>query len=261
MTPPRPGLLLVIAALAYGSPALAQRGEAYVVQQPAPTTPLTGIPGLFDTNTVPRHGVAVSFPSTSLDYGLTDRLSVGTYLAATVPAFWRAPGLALKARYRMHSDGRLTSVVDVVGGAAFWRGDEPGHAFLAMIGVNTSYQLSPRQSLTLSLLGGRFSDTIDDVASDLSGAAVGLGYQASLTRFLAFQLAALNVPIFAADGESDDSVVSVRLHDDLRSLADRTFVRGVLSFRLGGWLLEPGAIVGPGLLRNPLPWLSVSKVW
>jgi hypothetical protein len=257
-----PGALVVAAALALSTPARAQRGEAYLAQQPPSETPLSGFPGLFDTNTVDRHGVAASLPSTSVDVGITEQLTVGTYLGSMLPNAFGVRALALKARYRLYSDGRLTAVVDGLAGGASW--DEQGEArrlTVLLAGLNVSYQLSRRNTLTAAFLGGAVSGPVDDMTLELSGAVVALSYQASFTPRLALELTALTAPVAAGTVESEFLLGSVRWKDDAESLFRRSFVRALLALRLGRWLLEGGGIAGAVVPTGVVPWFSVSKAW
>jgi hypothetical protein len=207
---------------------------------------------------VSRHGVAVSLPSTSFDVGISDNLSVGTYLLSLLPNVGGDPALALKARYRLHSDGRATAVLDLLAGGG---GDRQNRAWVALVGMNASYQISRRDLVTVAFLGGRVSASDPEFALDLTGALLGLSYQATFARWFAVQLTAVNLPLVAGVAETDSELISLQLNNDVSALFARSFVRALLVFRLGGWVLEGGAIAGAVIPNNALPWLNVSKIW
>ncbi len=263
---------LCAAALLLGAtPARAQRGEGFVPQAPSPGSPLSGFPGLFDAHTVERGRVSVSLPTTSIDVGATDNLSVGTYAIPLLVNLGGVPTFALRLRYRFFSTGRIVSVLDATGGF-LWSSSsdeaEPQVRFtVALFANNTALHLGERQILTLSLLVGRLSMGVEDRSEmlptdaqiDALGLLVGLSYQANLARWLSLRAGVFTVPIVQGVVDSTSASVTARSNDP-RTILDRSFVRALVGLRLGNWLLEGGAFASADL-GSAIPWLSLGKIW
>ena len=103
------GVMLVALTWCTSTNALAQRGATYEGNAHAWDAPSQGFPGYFDTGVAEKGSFVVELPpliygilpmpSTAVDYGLTDNMTVGTNaLLTTVPWLFGAQGVSIKAR-------------------------------------------------------------------------------------------------------------------------------------------------------------------
>ena len=247
------------------SAAQAQRGGDYIEQAEPAATPLTGFPGLFDTNMALRGEVVADLPLGSIDYGVTENFTVGTY------AIW-VLGLAggqyfpsLKARYRLYSRGPLEAVVH---GLALYLdvGDDETETdelrgWMGVGGVNVSYHLAPRHLLTGSLLGGRMSlngvSEGDTVLINLNGFIAGVSYQFNVTPRFTTRVALLSAPLIWGETEAEGLLGTVSF-GALEALTKRTVLRVMVDLKPGvTWLLSGGGLLHPS--GEVIPWLSVAK--
>jgi hypothetical protein len=100
---------IIFSAFSQPNRAIAQRGSAGTAEKASRNSPSSGIPGLFDSNTVFEKSLVADLPSFAIDYGITDNLTLGTSaLTAMSTLAWVTDGrnsvppfLSIKARYRV----------------------------------------------------------------------------------------------------------------------------------------------------------------
>lgn len=102
---------LLIAALIFAKSKIvhAQRGKSVDEEVSHNRTPSHGLPGFFDTEVVQRNNFTLEIPTFAIDYGATDRLTVGlnaitpltTALYLSSRESSGSPVLLLKTRYRI----------------------------------------------------------------------------------------------------------------------------------------------------------------
>jgi hypothetical protein len=248
---------LAVAWMAPGA-AHAQRGEDFSIHDDHDPTFRDGYPELFNTE-LARPGAVVIDQFLGIDYGVSRDLTVGVNLPATLVA--RGP--ALDARYRLYERGPWRSVLSAM--AIGGRSESAGKT-LTMVGglvtSTTSYRWSPRDVVTAIATAGSLGESnamstsslmlTDDV--NLQAVAAGLSFSHAVQPWLALEVDALGAPIVRAQADSVDHSTAVRL-----ATADwykRTFVRGTLEVRTGGWLLSGGVVASPG--NFVVPWLGLA---
>lgn len=254
---------LALCGLILSAPAYAQRGSSFVEQSEPRRTPLTGFPGLFDSNTVAKGDVVVDLPLLSVNMGVTENLSVGTIVMALIPLAAGQPAAFATMRYRFYSTPEVVSVIDaMVGYFSYEDVDSLG----GLVVSNTTLALGDVQSVTLTGMAGRIAvyEDLDDppgaeASSDVLGLGIAATYQVHPLRWLALRFTAMNVPVVAGSNETSFGASSARLGSSPSDLWDRTVVRGYASVRLGNWLLGGGSYLHTG--GTPLPWASVAKKW
>jgi hypothetical protein len=113
---------------------------------------LAGLPGFFDTSTPEEGKVTLSLPLTSIDYGITDRWSIGTnFIAEIAPAANRKIPLYLNTRYRFYDRSGFTSAASLYTYDAY--NNSKNHFYSALLSWNNQYYLTPRNMITLSVNG------------------------------------------------------------------------------------------------------------
>src|SRR5437764_10380589 len=87
------GLALVVVA----APAWAQRGQDYAPagELAVSPNPNQGFPGLLDTEVAPKGAFVANLPATSLYYGVTPRLTLGTITASFASVVAGPPGASV----------------------------------------------------------------------------------------------------------------------------------------------------------------------
>lgn len=231
--------------------ARAQRGQGEATQTPPPKTPLTGFPGAFDTNLADPGSLVLDIPSLSVDYGLTENLTVGTNGWFALPVLVGSPAIFVKARYRFFSDDSFASAITGYGGFLHSSGEgedgdvESSNGSLVMLSSTNTFYLSPETTLTaflwflqLGFAQGERGD-VDYASAKISSTFFGLNLQhwfndrvgPALLAFVGAQ----------SSTEIDSAGLSVRASSGLSFLSQGAyFVRGLVEFRAGRWLFSPG---------------------
>jgi hypothetical protein len=256
------GASLVLAASLAGSTAHAQRGEDYVLDAELAVAPGPddGFPGLFDTQLARRGSFVMNLPATSIYYGVTPELSLGTILWSYIPWLSGLPGGSIHARYRLGSTSWFRTTADaLLVGARLPRDDdaqdEGAPLGLALFGSNTELALHPNHRLTVSAWFGRASSETDDGESaGVAALLVGGTYSLVLARWCAVHLTALY--LFSGNAELDTTGAAIDADwAGGVSASDRVLGRVMVSLRAGRWLFNIGAAkVG----STALPWLNIA---
>jgi hypothetical protein len=260
-------LSVVVAGLMLpGRPAAAQRGADYVVQEPSREPASGGFPGLFDSYVAPRRALVVEVPTLAVDYGATENLTVGVSAGLSIAAIGGVPGGMAKLRYRVYSRPQLASVITVYGGGIAVLSDH-SQTWFAAVGSNTSWYVTERHAVTLTLMGVMMDSrspqegTYFSITNEqlVSGLVVGGSYEGFLTRRFGLQLTAFTMPVMQGSLENEAVLQSIDIGAS-SSLTDRTFVRGMLELRTEKWLLTAGVMWGP-ILPFPIPLATAARRW
>lgn len=101
------------AALFKPSECFAQRGQDYIQQSNSIQTQLDGYPGFFDTEMAPRQTAVIEIPTSSMDFGINENLTVGTNALSALTALQGLKKTLIfgKVRYRIFSDKYLRSTI------------------------------------------------------------------------------------------------------------------------------------------------------
>lgn len=245
--------------------AWAQRGEAYTQQLPSAPTPTSGFPGIFDANLTDQGRLGVDLPTSGVNYGATNNLTVGVYAFSALPLLAGKPSLAGRVRYRFFGNGRLSSVLDLHAGYLDLsdKGETLTVAPLLLLS-NTAWRLGERHEVVLTLMALylRLAEKDEGAFGSANVTVVGLGgvglsYQFTVTRWLVLRATAFSVPVVTVSVDSDGGALEAGKLTDVNFRA--AVARGLASFRLGNWLLEGGGYVSTG--GEFSPWLSVAKNW
>jgi hypothetical protein len=140
--------ILTYAALA-GISALAQRGGRYATYAQSPPQHTTGFPGFFDTEVAPAGGFSFDVPSMAVDYGLSERLTIGVNAWSLVALQTGFLGAIFKARYLLFGSESTTFALTTYGGGFLTGGDQ--YSYLGAFSLNVTTILGERQSLGASL--------------------------------------------------------------------------------------------------------------
>jgi len=250
---------LVVVATA--RPAFAQRGEDFTLDEELADVPYPdpgrGFPGLLDTETVPEKGWVANLPSTSLYYGVSSRLTIGTLMAEGPLLFAGPAAFAAHGRYRLASTRWFRTTIDalmIAADASLVTGDE-GMGRFGLFGSNTEFLLGPRHHLLGHVWLGHA--TLGDFLSSpatATGLALGASYAVVLREWLSVRVSVLYLASLSAGLNSEGGDVQV----DLLRVIDphnRLAFRAVSSFRKGRWLLDLGAFKAG---RRPWPWINVA---
>jgi hypothetical protein len=249
---------LGLVAAAAERPASAQRGGDFTLDEELTAAPHAGrgFPGLLDTEVAPHNGWVANLPSTSLYYGVTSRVTIGT-LAAAAPLLFVGPaGLAAHARYRLASTHWFRTTLDgLMIAARVKAADDQAVTRLGFFGSNTEVVLSPRNRLLGHAWLGH--GTVGNFFSaPMSGTALALGasYAAVLREWASLQMSVLYMA--SLTGSLTPEGQEIRL-DFLRETDPhkRLIFRAVCSLRTGRWLFDVGALM---VGATPLPWLNVA---
>jgi hypothetical protein len=244
-------IVVLIWDVSFPQGAWAQRGSNYEPKSLPPQTPLTGFPGLFDTNVADEGSLVVGMPSFAVDYGLTDHLSVGANGWSLLPLVSGVPSIIVKTRYRFLSESSVQSTVSLHGGYIGFRPSSGPRidAFLSILTNNTSFFIGDQTLLNLSLLRFSVSGTSGQ-RTDLDYSAIGFtGYFAAIggQHFFGKSFGAgvlLMQPLYV-DIAVDSAVASGNVNSFV-SAGSSSYpgIRLMGEFRLGKrWLLSPGAFI------------------
>jgi hypothetical protein len=249
-----------LVAAATPRPAYAQRGEDFTLNEELTVAPQPnhGFPGLLDTEVAPAQGWVINLPATSIYYGVSSRLTIGTVAAAAPLLFFGPEAYAAHARYRLASTSWFRTTLDalMIAGDASVLGGE-GTLRLGLFGSNTEFALSPRQRILGHVWLGRAAlGDLFSAAERTTALAVGASYAAVLREWVSVQVSVLYLAHLSKMESSEGADAQVDLWQKIDP-HNRWAFRAVASFRKGRWLFDAGAFkAGPG--RWPLPWLNVA---
>ena len=250
---------LGLVAMGVAGPAAAQRGQDFALTdelaESPPASPNQGIPGLFDTEVVAKGAFAANAPATSLYYGVTPRLTIGTIVASYASVVAGPPGASVLARYVLGGGARFRSTLDALVLATSWSSSGASRTLrVGLFGSNTELALNPYHRLTANLWLVHASYDPSD-KDPFAGTAILAGgtYSVTLTPRLALHVTALYLASLTGAMDAPGKVLDFDAASAVSPL-DRVVVRAMLSVRRGRWLFDLGAVrIGPIYA----PWLNV----
>lgn len=252
--------------------AKAQRGGRFEVYRPSADQPSAtkGFQGFFDTEQLSKGTFTAELFTFSLDYGVTDRWSLGTNGLAVLGLPLGLNTLIVKSRYRfLESEQLISSLTAYAGGIVFPASSTGGFAYLGMLTSNTTYALSENHALGASFgvlrVGLEQADPGDLDYGSIKGT---LGYGGVLYHWSVspgFGLEALFVPLVVSSLEIDAASAAISI-DSLTASSDGLVLFGRLSadFRFGSsFLLSPMMLVFANTGDNSgggvgaVPWINM----
>jgi hypothetical protein len=252
-------------ALVLSSRAEAQRGADYEMQETPPTTPGSGFPGLFDSHLAEQGRFVLEIPTLTADYGVTDRLTIGTSaLPLLFMQLGAPPSLYLKTRYRLFSSEKIVSAATLYGGYAtnrFGTGKSNDDAFLFGMTSTSSWYVTERKLATLFLGYFKFAsrsvekDGIEYMQSSVSTLLLGGSYQIWLNKWFGLTGTALASVQSKIEVDSSTLSVSARIGNGDVTSGDG-LLRVLAEFRLGSWILSPGFVYLPNVLDTFVPVMT-----
>lgn len=258
--------------------AQAQRGGASSRHEPQPASASHGIPGFFDTSVADKGSVAFEFPSFAVDYGVTDRWTIGingiAALSSTVA--WSASldldsiDVYLKSRYRLFSTDKLLGAVTVY-----------------YANFNAKQTDSPTQSRFRTSAGTlNISKVWNRNHFGFSSALVSLDLQTKLERSLSNESAQVNLAVYTGwwryallDSLESETLVSVcpapnlignqatlQFNASLASCFGSTkyapMARALLNWRSSKkWFWTVGYVTTGHPPKNGFPYFGFNTVW
>jgi hypothetical protein len=251
---------LFVAVVAVAGPAAAQRGEDFALTEEhevsSNPTPNQGIPGLFDTELVAKGAFVANAPATSLYYGVTPRLTIGTIVASYASVAVGPPGASVLARYLLAGGARFRSTVDALMLGTSWSSSGAHRSLrVGLFGSNTEFALNPSNRLTANLWLVHVSyDPADDDPGTGTAFLAGGTYSLTVTPRMALHVTALYAA--SVTGTIDTPRMMIDIDGvGARAVADRVILRAMLSLRRGPWLFDLGAVrAGPFYV----PWINVA---
>ena len=251
---------LCLCAGLWSDTAHAQRGEAYALNEELSVrrSPDDGFPGLFDTQLARPGAFVVNLPASSVYYGVTRDLTLGTVLWSYLPLAYGRPGASGLARYRLGSTSWFRSTADVIlAGFAVASDDHHGNApvGVGMLGSNTEFALNRWNRVTATAwLGHVLANESDGRHLGVTAFSLGGTYSLVLTPWASLNVTGLYLISGTAAAGSYGSATDVDWLGVIRP-GDRLFARGTVSLRSGSWLFNLGAMrLGSSLL----PWVNVA---
>ena len=248
---------LGLAIVAAAGPALAQRGQDFAPTEELAVSPNPnlGFPGLFDTEVAQKGTLVANLPATSLYYGVTPRLTLGTISAAFVSVLYGPPGASVHARYLLGGATWFRSTGDALLLATALNIDgEYTTARLGIFSSNTEFLLNPSNRLTAHAWLVHASAERPGQSGAGTAFLVGGTYSVALARWAALHVTGLYAASATASGGDLRTVIDADLTNAI-SPSNRVFARASVSMRRGRWLVDLGAFrVGSVIL----PWLNVA---
>ena len=237
----------------------AQRGEAYALKEELAvhSSPDDGFPGIFDTQVVRKGAFVVNLPATSVYYGISDDLTVGTVLWSFLPLAYGRPGASVQARYRLGSTSWFRSTADVILAGLTVPSDDRGNApiGIGVLGSNTEFALNRWNRLTATVwLAHVLESETHNRQLDVSALSIGGTYSLVLASWASLNATGLYLVSGTAGSSSYGAALDVDWIGAIQP-GDRLLARGTLSLRSGSWLFNLGAMrVGASIL----PWVNVA---
>jgi hypothetical protein len=252
------GAALAIAVMAAAGPAAAQRGEDFAPdgELAVAPNPNQGFPGLLDTEVAPKGAFVANLPATSLYYGVTSRLTVGTIGASYVSVVAGPPGASITARYLLGGATWFRGTIDALMlSGAFVGADEQVSVRVGLFGSNTQLALSPRHRVTVhGWLAHATMDQPDSASTAGTAFLVGATYSVSLAPWAALHVTGLFVASVTGSVDAPGTSLDIDATNGIRGI-DRVVARATVSLRRGRWLFDLGAFRAGSFYA---PWLNVA---
>jgi len=252
-------LAVMLVAASWSGAAHAQRGEAYTLQEELQVRsgPDDGFPGVFDTQLVKKGAFVANLPLTSVYYGVTRELTLGTILLSYLPLVQGTPSGSIHARYRIGSTSWFRTTADVLLLGEQRPASGPRGAYstgVALLGSNTQFALSSSHQLTLNTWFGHVAEQENGGSSQANVLLMGGTYSLTFAHWGALHLTALYLGVGNLAFDNYGGGIDLDF-SGAGSASDRIVARGTISLRAGSWLFNIGAArLGAGAV----PWLNIA---
>jgi hypothetical protein len=273
-------ILLVSLALMNTTLALAQRGETLQAKPSLFTSPTQGYPGFFDTNMAEPEALIVEWPpvilpiipvpSIAVDYGLNERLTVGTNALLTLlPWIAGVKSATVKARTLLYGTESMQSTATAYLG--YFGGGESMNTYWQLLTSNNAWKLSPKTIVSANaafvnfgLEAGDLKGT-DYTSIQLTTGTLGAGHQYLWDETMSIS-SYLMLPVWTVIN-MDTAAAAFDLNADAsRGKLMWGLARLSVDFRSEPWVYSLGAMYSTGsvneLLQNSsgfLPWFSATR--
>jgi hypothetical protein len=248
------GLALVVSA----GPALAQRGEDFAPTEELAVSPNPnqGFPGLFDTEVAQKGAFVANLPATSLYYGVTPRLTIGTISAAFASVLYGPPGASVHARYLVGGATWFRSTADaLLLASAVSLGGAYTTLRLGIFSSNTELLINPSNRFTAHAWLVHVGAELGELSATGNVFLVGGTYSVALASWAALHVTGLYAVSATASGGDPRAILLDGDFTNAVGVSDRLFARATVSMRRGRWLFDLGAFhAGP----VTLPWFNVA---
>jgi hypothetical protein len=248
------GLAVVVAA----GPAHAQRGGDFAPTEELAVSPNPnqGFPGLFDTEVAPKGALVANLPATSLYYGVTPRLTLGTISAAFASVLYGPPGASVHARYLLGGATWFRSTADaLLLASAISLGGAYTTVRVGIFSSNTELLLNRSNRFTAHAWLVHVGAERQELSASGDVFLVGGTYSVVLASWAALHVTGLYAVSATASGGDPRSILLDGDFTNATSPSNRLFARATVSMRRGRWLFDLGAVhAGP----VTLPWFNVA---
>lgn len=273
-------LLIFTVTLINSGFALAQRGETLEARPSIFNTPTSGYPGFFDTNVAEPGAIVVEWPpiilpiipvpSIAVDYGVNERLTVGTNAMLTILP-WAAgmKSVTLKARTLLYGNEDMQSAV--TGYMGYFGGAANTSMYWQLLTTNNAWRTSPNHVFAANAAFINFGLEAGDLASteysnmQLTAGTLGGGHQYIYSDTTSISTY-LMLPISTAI-QVDSAAIALDLNGNLSQGAPMwVLARLSLDFRSEPWVYSIGAYYTTGVAKELLlgtsgvvPWFSATR--
>ena len=272
--------LIVSLSLLWASFALAQRGETLEAKPGLFTSPTQGYPGFFDTNMAEPEALVVEWPpiilpiipvpSIAVDYGINERLTVGTNALLTLlPWIAGVKSATVKARTLLYGSESMQSSATAYLG--YFGGGEGLDMYWQLITSNNAWKVSPRNIVSANAAFVNFGLEAGDLkgadytSMQLTTGTIGGGHQfiwdetLSVSTYVMLPFwTSINLDTAAAAFDLNGNASRGSLMWGLARLS--------VDFRSEPWIYSLGAMYSRGaaneILPNSsgfLPWFSATR--
>lgn len=272
-------LVTVILAL-ISNRSLAQRGESIDSNPAVFTSPTQGYPGFFDTNMAEPHSMVIEWPpiilpfvpvpSIAMDYGLSERLTLGTNaLMTSIPWLFGIKSAAIKARTLLYGNESMQSTA--TGYLGYFGGGAGVTMYWQLFTANNAWKVAPSHIVSANaafinfgLEAGDLKKT-DYTSVQLSTLAASLGHQyllgenSSISTYVMLPAwSSINIDTVAAAFDVNSNASS---GDTMWAMARMSF-----DLRSEPWVYSIGGMYNYGSVKDLLPrtagllpWFSATR--
>lgn len=251
---------LGLATMVAARPAFAQRGQDFAPteERAVSPNPNQGFPGLFDTEVAPKGAFVANLPGTSLQYGVTSRLTLGTITAAFASVAVGSPSASVSARYLLGGANWFRSTVDALMLASSWT-DSGGQATLrlGLFTSNTELVLNRRNRLIAHawLAHGSVGGEVPLSATVF---VVGGTYSVVLASWASLHVTGMYLASVSGRIDAPGTVLDIDFTNAIRPI-DHLIARATVSMRRGRWLFDLGVLrAGNTSFGGIWPWINVA---
>jgi hypothetical protein len=268
-------LLVVILTFANSSLALGQRGEPHDARPGLFISPTQGYPGFFDTNMAEPKAMIIEWPpiilpiipvpSIALDYGVNERLTLGTNgLLSSLPWLLGVKAGTLKARSLLYGTESMQATATAYLG--YFGAGEQMDMYWQLLTSNNAWKVSPKNIVSLNatfinfgLEGGDLKST-EYMSAQLTSATVGGGHQ-YLWRDTMSISNYLMLPVWTSVNV-DTAAAALDLNGNLsRGSFMWLLARTSLDLRSELWVYSLGVMYASGSISELLPTKSGLAPW